>query len=224
MARRRKQNTNDLLIYGGLGIATGFTIDFLKDVIAYYFIHKKTYTVYQDGLKEYGTNWLLFWEFSKLNILLDKKKITQEEYDLSVNDLTNDSSFDGATTEKVLEAKEYYKKNVPWIRDPESWFKGRDLIVNYGLIIAGVLPYIINLKSQKLLYLLTGAGLVGLYKVVTSFDKSYNWSSLTATSKDGNTSNPKSLKRNFVKIFDKDLINAMDTDPYYGGWIFWSLD
>lgn len=211
MAKRRKTDT-DIILYGAIGVASGFAINYIQNFFLWYFFRKESWNLYKKGVELYGINFEFWWEVQKIDIDANNGKLNEEEVAQATSNLTTDPKFSKATDKGVLEAEAWYKENCKWL-NKSNYFRQRYAISNYALIIAGLLPFITTIKSKTLQYVLYGGAVAGLFSAVRYNLKSFNIFKLQTTDP---------VYDNILKIIDKKMYDAFTTEGW-SGYILWSI-
>lgn len=213
MAKRRKTDTTDILLYGAIGVASGLAINYIQNFFLWYSFRKESWNLYKQGIEKYGKAFSFWWEVQKTYIDVNNKKITEEEATRMTDLLIEDPEYKDITEKQVLEAESWYKENCKWL-NKSNYFRQRYAISNYALVIAGLLPFIVNIKSTTLKYILYGGAVSGLYNAVRYNVKKFNIYELQKAGK---------IYVDIAKIIDKDFVEEFNSGTGWAGYILWSI-
>ena len=212
---KRKINTNNILLYGGLGVASGFALNILQDYYLWYFFRKESWDLYKQGVQKYGEAFKLFWEIQKLEIDAKKDNWSDEKL-ISERIRISNTFFSDVTDSDYVASEKWYKENCKWL-NKTNYFRQRYAYLNYALIIAGIVPFIITMKNQNIKYLLLGGALSGAYNTFRYNYKKYDIYSKQDTPK---------LYIDITKVFNKEMVDQFGDSiniGSWGGYIVWSL-
>ena len=212
MARRKKTDNTDILLYGAIGIASGLAINYIQNFLLWYTFRKESWNLYKKGVENYGKAFIFWWEIQKTYIDQNNGSITEEEAQSIADSLVADPEYSDLTEKQVLEAEAWYKENCKWL-NKSSYFRQRYAIGNYALIVAGILPLITNIKSKTLQYILYGGAITGLFNAVRYNLKTFNIFELQKAGKD---------YISIAKIIDKDFVSEFSSAGW-NGYILWSI-
>jgi hypothetical protein len=212
---KRKTNNTDILLYGALGIASGFAINYIQNFFLWYIFRKQSWDLYNKGVAQYGKAFEFWWAVQKIDIDANNGNLSEEEVQQITNDLTNDPYFEKVSAKEVLEAEEWYKKECKWINKP-SYFRQRYAYSNYALVIGGLLPLITSIKSKTLKYILYGGAITGLYNAVRYNYNKFNIFELQKSNK---------IYNDLLKVINKKMaVDYNNSDlKAYSGYILWSI-
>jgi len=214
MAKRKTDNT-DILLYGALGVASGFAINYIQNFFLWYFFRKESWDLYNKGVEKYGKAFEFWWAVQKIDIDANNDKLSEDLVKDITNDLTNDPYFADVTDKEVLEAEAWYKVECKWINKP-SYFRRRYAYTNYALVIAGLLPVITTIKSKSLQYILYGGAITGLFNAVRYNTNKFNIFKLQESNK---------IYNDLLKIINKKMAEDYNNPDLkaYSGYILWSI-
>lgn len=212
MARRKKTDTTDILLYGAIGVASGLAVNYIQNFLLWYTFRKESWNLYKKGIENYGKAFSFWWEVQKNYIDLNNGLITEEEAQAVTDGLIADPEYKDLTEKQVLEAEAWYKENCKWL-NKSSYFRQRYAISNYALVIAGLLPFIVNIKSKTLKYILYGGAVSGLYNAIRYNVKNFNIYKLQTANKTYTA---------IAKVIDKDFASEFSSAGW-NGYILWSI-
>jgi hypothetical protein len=211
MAKRRKTDLNDILLYGAIGVASGFAVNFIQNWFIWYFFRKESLKLYNAGVEKYGKAFMLWWDVQKIEIDAQIENYTEEKKIQLLNEAYN--QYTGVTDKNFTDAEKWYKENCKWIGKSE-YFRQRYAYSNYALIIAGLVPMIANIKSKSLQYILYGGAITGLYNAVRYNYKKFDIYKLQEANK---------IYIDISKAVDKDFKEAWNTAGGWGGYILYDI-
>lgn len=210
----KKQNTKDILLYGAIGVASGFLINEIQNFLLWYSFRRESYKLYKAGVEKFGKPFEFWWEIQKNYIDLQNGTIDEAEATLRN---TEAQTLYNPTLAEVIDAEKWYKDNCKWLNKP-GFFRQRYAYTNYALIIGGIVPFLTQIRSKTLQYILFGGGVVGLFNAIRFNIKSFNIYKLQTLE----TKFTKNLYWDLVKAIDKDFYNA-SFNGNFAGYIVWSL-
>jgi hypothetical protein len=212
---KRKVNTNDILLYGGLGLASGLAVNLIQDFYLWYFFRKESWDLYNQGVQKYGEAYKLFWQIQKIEIDAKQENWTDEKL-ISERTRIANTFFPEVNDADYVASEKWYKENCKWL-NKTNYFRQRYAYMNYALILAGVIPFLVSMKNQKIKYLLIGSALSGAFNTFRYNFKKYdiykklNWSKQYVA---------------ISKIFNKPFGEALESPNSLGSWggyVVWSI-
>lgn len=210
----KKQNTQDILLYGAIGVASGLLINEIQNFLLWYSFRRESYKLYKAGVDKFGKPFEFWWEIQKNYIDLQNGLINEAEAEAKNNEA---QALYNPTLKQVVDAERWYKDNCKWLNKP-GFFRQRYAYTNYALIIGGIIPFLTQIRSKTLQYILFGGGVVGLFNAIRFNIKSFNIYKLqTLESK-----LTKNLYWDIAKVIDKDFYEA-SFNGNFGGYILWSM-
>jgi hypothetical protein len=210
----KKQNTQDILLYGAIGVASGLLINEIQNFLLWFSFRNESYKLYKAGLEKFGKPFEFWWEVQKNYIDLQNGKINEAEAEV-LN--TEAQTLYNPTLEQVVDAERWYIENCKWLNKP-GFFRQRYAYTNYALIIGGIIPLLTQIRSKTLQYILFGGGVVGLFNAIRFNIKSFNIYKLQTL----DTKLAQKLYWDLAKVINKDFYEA-SFNGNFAGYIVWSI-